>query len=60
MANTEADEGELEATFVFKGTVRKLKAATTRSAPIDERTAVTPCSGNQFANLRSVSLKPTL
>src|ERR1700722_14200279 len=40
MANTAADEGELKATFVFKGTIKKLKAATTQSAPIDERTAV--------------------
>ena len=37
---TKSDAGSSEATFIFKGTVKKLKAATMRAVPVDERTAV--------------------
>ena len=40
MANAERTEGEPKATFIFKGTVKKLKAATMKRVPVDEQTAV--------------------
>jgi hypothetical protein len=40
MDNPERSEAEPKATFVFKGTVKKLKAATMKSVPADERNAV--------------------
>lgn len=40
MAHTQDDAPEPKATFVFKGTVKKLKAATMRSVPVDNHTIV--------------------
>ena len=40
MAGTESDTAEPAATFVFLGTIKKLKAATMPSVPVDDRTVV--------------------
>jgi hypothetical protein len=40
MADTESSSSEPKATFVFLGTIKKVQAATMRSVPVDDRTAV--------------------
>ena len=40
MARTDRSSSEPTATFVFLGTIKKVKAATMRSVPVDDRTAV--------------------
>jgi hypothetical protein len=40
MADTNSSSSEPKATFVFLGTIKKVRAATMRSVPVDDRTAV--------------------
>jgi len=40
MANAERTEAGPKATFIFRGAVKKLEAATMKNVPVDERTAV--------------------